>query len=370
MRLRPRFSIPLLAYPLFAACAGKGDTGDTAPTCDARAPEVERIDVPTGYRTLDAPVMAPWLDEARTVPVGIWYPTDETSGHAATYIESFVDEASFEDAELADPAPGCRLPLVVYSHGSQAWGGNTSPLLRHLVAQGWVAAAPDHLGNTLIDNVEPRSVSYSRTRVADIVATIDALEALPAEDPLYGRVDTSRVLVMGHSFGGQTAWLLAGPTFDTEAIAARCDAGAPGCTDAERASFDAPVADPRVVAVLPLDGFAGSDLVAAAGWATADRPILFLSKAGDGDDEPFTTAAATDLTWARFDGACHETFTNSPIECATFDKEEGLTTTAAYLTAFASAQILGLDAEPYAGILDGRTVVDSRVTVSLSPGHD
>jgi pimeloyl-ACP methyl ester carboxylesterase len=355
---------PLSLALLLAACAPPAlDTGEDAPACDVAPPEVARVDVATGYRTLDAPVDAPWLAAPRTVPVGIWYPTDATDGDPATYIETFVDESSWVDAPFADPTPGCRLPLVVYSHGSQAWGGNTSPLLRHLVAQGWVAAAPDHVGNTLIDNDEPRPVSYSRTRVADIVATLDALDALPEGDPLHDRVDTSRVLVLGHSFGGQTAWLLAGPTFDTAAIAERCDAGEPGCSDVERAAYDAPVSDPRVVAVLPLDGFAGDDLVAVEGWATADRPILYLSQAGDGDEGPFTTATAADVTWGRVEGACHETFTNSPLLCDTFDKEEGLTVTAAYLTAFAAKQVLGLDTAPYAGILDGSTVVDDRVTI-------
>jgi len=360
MRLSSR---TVLALFLPACVSPTPDPGEDAPTCYVTGPAVARVDLPTGHRTVDAAVAAPWVGGSRVVPVGIWYPTDAEDGEPATYIETFVDEASWVDASFSDPAPGCRLPLVVYSHGSQAWGGNTSPILRHLVAQGWVAAAPDHVGNTLIDNEEPRPVSYSRTRVADIVATIDALEALPEGDPLHDRVDTSRVLVLGHSFGGQTAWLLAGPTFDTAVIAERCDASELGCSDAERASYDAPVSDPRVVAVMPLDGFAGDDLVATEGWATADRPILYLSQAGDGDDGPFAAAAAADVTWGRVEGACHETFTNSPLLCDTFDKEEGLTLTAAYLTAFAARHVLGLEAAPYDGILDGSTVIDDRVTL-------
>ncbi len=354
--------LSLVASLLLAGCTSPTDApADTAPTCSVTPPEVARLDVPAGYRTVDAPVDAPWLAEPRTVPVGLWYPTDATTGEAATYIDAFIDERSLVDAGFADT--GCRLPLVVYSHGSQGWGGNTSPLVRHLVAQGWVAAAPDHLGNTLADNVEPRPVSYSRTRVADVVAAIDAIEALPADDPLHDRVDTSRVLVLGHSFGGQTAWLLAGPTFDTATIAARCEAGPPGCTDAERAAYDAPAVDPRVVAVLPMDGFANVDVVAPAGWATADRPILYLSKSEDGDDVPFTNAAAADVTWARFEGGCHETFTSTALSCVDFPKEEGLDVVAAYLTAFAATRILALDEAPYVGILDGSTVVDERVTV-------
>jgi predicted dienelactone hydrolase len=358
-----RAAAPIVVFAgLLGACGEPGPKPDTAAaSCEVVPPETAWGAAPSGYRVLDAPVDAPWLAEPRAVPVGVWYPTADTDGDAALYIDTFPDPDSWVDAAFADPAPGCALPLVVYSHGSQAWGGNTSPILRQLVRQGWVAAAPDHVGNTLADNVDPRPVSYSRTRVADIVATLDALEALPEGDPLHGRIDTSRVLVLGHSFGGQTAWLLAGPTFDTAAIDARCDAGPPGCSDAERAAYDAPATDPRVVAVMPLDGFANSDLVATDGWATADRPILYLSQAGD--DTAFQTAAAADLTWGSFEGSCHETFTNSPVSCSTFDKQEGIEATATFLTAFAATEVLERDDAAYTGILDGSTVVDSRVTL-------
>lgn len=119
--------------------------------------------------------------------------------------------------------------------------------------------------------------------------------------------------------------------------------------------------------MLPLDGFADADLVAPDGWDSADRPVLYLSKAQDGDDGPITTAAHADVTWARFDGACHETFTGSPVTCSTYEKEDGLDDVAVYLTSFAAAQILDLTGEPYASVLDGATVVDDRITVQSTP---
>lgn len=351
-----------LALPmLLLAC--QGDPKDSTASCDVADLQLDRLDVPAGYRTLEAPVQAAWLDEPRTVPVNLWYNTEATSGEEARYIETFDDEMSLVDPAFADPAPGCELPLVVYSHGSQGWGGNASPLLRHLVAQGWVAAAPDHVGNTLIDNEEPRPVSYSLTRAADVRATLDALEDLPSDDPLRGRVDTSRVLVLGHSFGGQTAWLLSGPSFDTARIAERCAESELGCTEAETAAFEAPIFDERIVGVLPMDGYADTDLVAADGWASASLPILYLSRAEADYELAFTTAAAADVTWAAFEGACHETFTSTPLPCDGFEKEEGLDVVAQYLSAFAAERVLGLEGEPYAGVLDGGTVVDERVTV-------
>lgn len=347
---------------LLLACK-TAETDSPKTTCDLSSPSVDRLDVPTGYRVFDAPVQADWLPEARVVPVNLWYATDATSGDFPTYEGLFPDPQSLIDAPFADPGADCLLPLVVYSHGSQAWGGNSSPLLRHLVAQGWVAAAPDHLTNTLVDNVDPHPASFSLTRAADIRATIDAIENLSEDDPLFGRVDTSKVLVTGHSYGAQTAWILSGPTFDTATIAARCDAE--GCSDAERAAFAQPVDDPRIVAVMPMDGFAGSDLVASSGWAGVERPILYLNRSGDGDSDPFDSSAPAAVTWARFEGACHETFTMTPLSCDGFEKEEGLDVVAAYETAFAATTILGSQDAVYTGILDGSTVVDTRVSVSV-----
>ena len=356
-------SILLAALTACAPPAPDSGGGDASSRCETPAPTVEPLDLLAGHRTVEAPVPADWLTETRSVPVHLWYPTEATEGTPASYIELFSDPRSLEDAPFADPGLPCKLPLVVYSHGSQAWAGNNSPLLRQLVAQGWVAAAPDHVGNTLVDNWDPRPISYSMTRVADIRATLDAIEALPDDDPLHDRVDTSRVVVAGHSFGGQTAWLLAGPTFDTATVEARCDSDVLGCSEAERQAFSTSPGDARVVAVMPLDGFADTDLVAPSGWETASVPILFLSKAEDGDSHPIETAAAADLTWARFEGACHETFTNSPVQCSTFDKQEGQELTAAFLTALAATTVLGLEGSPYAGILDGSTSLDARITV-------
>ena len=343
---------------------GKGE--DSGPeVCVPAAASEARLDDRAGYRVADVPVDAPWLEEvegeARAVPLGIWYATDAAEGEHPYYLGVFEDTGSWVDAPFADRACGAKMPLIVYSHGSQGWGGNGSSLVRHLVAQGWVAAAPDHLKNTLLDNEEPRRVSFSLTRMADVIAAIDAVEALPEGDPLHGRVDTSKVLVMGHSFGGQTAWLLSGPALDQAELAARCEAE-PGCTEAEYAAFADPPLDPRIAAVVPLDGFAGEDVVAPEGWGEASLPIFYMSQGGEGSDYAFDTAAAAAPTWAAFEGACHETFTDTPLPCD-FDKEEGHDLIAAYLTAFAEVQIRGSGEARWGELLSGAVSLDPRVTI-------
>lgn len=372
--LSPRAVVSLssiLVAALTSGCTGGASTGDTDDSdalvsCDAVMPSLEWDEKNTGFNQMELTYDVSWSGEARTIPWDLWYPTDAATGEAAAYRGAFVDPHAFVDASFADPAPGCKLPLVVYSHGSQAWGGNDSPILRHLVAQGWIAAAPDHIGNTLDGNLDPRPATFSMTRVEDIRATIDAIEALPADHPLHGRVDTSKVLVMGHSFGAQTAWLFSGPTFDTESIALRCDGDTttPECgyvADAYAGSVD----DPRVAAVLPLDGGAGTDLIADSGWSTATRPVLLLSQASSNpSDSNFSHAAlAADVTWVQVAGACHESFTSTAVPCPTLDKTEGLQITGRFVTAFAATQILGIQDSHALGVLDGTQDISEKLTI-------
>lgn len=366
------FWSPLLLAVLVAGCDsgdGPGDTDDdtdVAPTCAPVMPSLDWDEKNTGFNQMELSYDVSWSGETRTIPWDLWYPTDDATGTAAAYRGAFADPHAFVDATFADPAPGCKLPLIVYSHGSQAWGGNTSPILRHLVAQGWVAAAPDHLGNTLDDNQEPRPITYSMTRIEDVRATIDAIEALPEDHPLHGRVDTSKVLVMGHSYGAQTAWMLSGPTFDTATIVARCDAdpSQPDCAYAGDV-YTGAIDDPRIAAVLPLDGSAGTEWVADSGWSTAKRPVLMLSQASSNpDDSAFSHAAlAADVTWVQVAGSCHESFTSTALPCPGLDKTEGLQITGRFVTAFAATQILGLQDAHALGVLDGTQDVSDKLTI-------
>lgn len=339
------------------APADTDDTVDTDATCGPLpAPSAPDLDANTGTRTWSITHALPWSGEDRTIDVNVWYPTDATEGTAQRWLGLQPDEHAWIDAPLAAPAAGCKMPVVVYSHGSQAWAGNGTDLLRQLVRQGWVAIGPDHKGNTLIDNDPDKPKTYSLIRVADIVASIDALENLPATDPLAGRVDTSRVLVMGHSFGGQTTWLLSGPTFDLVAAAERCG---DDCSEAELDAWAAPVGDARVAGVIPLDGDAGSDLVADAGWSTIAAPVLYLAE--DTPDEALAARAAFgDVSWVEIEDACHESFTSTPLPCPTLEKEEGLEIVATYVQAFAAATVLGSTDAGVLAVLDGSDEVSPK----------
>jgi predicted dienelactone hydrolase len=358
--------VAALVLLVLAACT-HADSSGAPPSCATRdAPDIDIEGAVAGTRSSTMRYEVPWTRETRELAVHTWYRTDDESGTAARWLDAFIDENSWVDAGWADSSRNCRAPLVVYSHGSQGWAGGGAPILRQLVNAGWVAAAPDHTGNTFVDNVEPRPESYPLFRALDITATIDWIAGLPADDPLYARVDTSRVFLFGHSYGGQTAWIHAGPGFDAELVAAKCAASAVGCTPEEEAAFAAGVADTRITAVAPLDGTLGADFVSDEGWDTLDRPVLFMTASADGSDaDAFARASGGDVTWVDLLGACHESFTATTVPCD-LDKTEGLTVAATWVADFATVRVRGSDDPAATEVLDGTRSVSDIAVVTRS----
>jgi len=177
----------------------------------------------------------------RDVLVEVWYPADAgaaadaAAGHP---IEEFVPPGPDHDALVgllqdlspsgqigtrlqtssaldATPATGGPWPLIVFSHCHNCVRFSAFTVAERLASHGFVVAAPDHVGNTLFDQLNGMDTQigeeFLQVRVADLQAVLDALLAAeaPVPAPLHGLVDPDRIGALGHSFGAATAGRIA-----------------------------------------------------------------------------------------------------------------------------------------------------------------
>lgn len=114
---------------------------------------------------------------------------------------------------VSAPVTGHDLPIVLFAHGFGSNLDGYAPLVDHWAAHGFVVIQATHLDSKRLHIAAdaPRKPQLWRYRVQDMKRILDHLDALEASVPgLVGRVDRSRIVAAGHSFGGQTAGILVG----------------------------------------------------------------------------------------------------------------------------------------------------------------
>ncbi len=311
-----------------------------------------------GYQSFDVSYTPPTATEPRTIEISVWYPTEDTEGYSPSYHDLFRDNDAFEDAIPAAPVHANGYPVQVYSHGRMGFGGTSSAIMRYFASHGWVAVAPSHTNDTLFGPDEfPASHYFERS--TDISHTLD----VAAELDLAGPVDTSRVLLSGHSFGAYTAWASAGAEFDEAAVRAKCaDVPTGPCTEDEIAVLLGGLGDDRVVATMPMAG-GDSGFFGAAGYDVVDVPVLYMTGTDDqvGQQSLFDKVSGVDLTWLDIEGGCHQLFGLGG--CDSIDAiAVGFPIVNTYALAFARHHVLGDDQEKTVGILDGSIEVSDLVS--------
>jgi dienelactone hydrolase len=180
-----------------------------------------------GVRSVDTTDTA----RSRYLPVEVWYPAD------AAHAGQDTDEATMDSYDVlpgfppahqaavrnAKPATG-RFPIVLFSHGFGGHRRQSTFLCTHLASHGYVVAAVDHTGNTIIDVAQAALQAMMGNPMPDPVPLINELiDARPKDisfvldQLLAGRLgvdpsvlDAERVGMAGHSFGGWTTLQTAG----------------------------------------------------------------------------------------------------------------------------------------------------------------
>ena len=197
-------------------------------------------------------------DSARPLQVTVWYPALYPAGapESTTYDTGFFPLLGQAIRDAApDPSHG-PYPLVIFSHGAGGFRYQSVFFTEHLASYGFVVIAADHPGSTTRDFLSnagdfraalemilggssgfarllahmERKANFGQNmstsfalRPLDMLREIDFAETLTAAGgALAGMIDTDRVAVTGHSFGGYTAMAVGGARLDFGALDQWC----------------------------------------------------------------------------------------------------------------------------------------------------
>ena len=195
--------------------AGQTEAGAARPVSAARVlPDSSPGPYPVGHTTLSVPA----ANGLPLLSVDVWYPSKRIRGPLATYeLLPGVDVPARLAVADASPAAG-RFPLVVYSHGSGGFSFVATFFTEVLASHGYVVAAPNHPGDTIVDaylRQVSRGTDYLpatelialvANRINDLPRVIDAVfDAPPSTAKFSGAIDRHHVVLAGHSLGGAAA---------------------------------------------------------------------------------------------------------------------------------------------------------------------
>ncbi|HHP7232757.1 MAG TPA: alpha/beta fold hydrolase, partial [Xenococcaceae cyanobacterium] len=215
------------------------------------------------------------------------------------------------DADIYLPQNLGRLaPLIVFTHGFGSNRANYDYLAEHLASHGFAVIVPEHIGsNTEYQQAFLKgeiSVDISPiefiSRPRDVTYLLDALESA---SEWQKRLNFEQIGVIGHSFGGATALLLAGAQLNLARVSQVCQQEQFTLNASLllqcRASYlppgEYPLQDPRIKAVLAVSPVT-SLVVGPEGMGEIEIPTMVLGGSND-LVAPFIAEQAHPFLWLQ-----------------------------------------------------------------------
>jgi predicted dienelactone hydrolase len=158
---------------------------------------------PVGVTTMTFTKASATTGAPRPLDTVVWYPAERRGGTPETF--------GRRDA----PVRHGKFPLIVFSHGTCGLPTEASYWTMALAREGFVVAAPAHIGNTANDVPGclggPAFIDSAVNREPDVVFVIDSMlgEDARTGSPFKRRLRRDAIGVTGLSFGGFTTLLTA-----------------------------------------------------------------------------------------------------------------------------------------------------------------